>query len=146
MYDLPPRTILSEPLQVSVPQGGFFRRLSPLYFRDRYAGGKKRKPTDGDWLPVVIWYGAPCDPETGELLDRSWRWQCLVSGQYADPYDQWTWSCANPLDAIEYQELLEATAGLPTLADLELMANEDDNGRYVYSGPDRDQSRYPESW
>lgn len=33
--------------------------------------------------PVRIWFGSPPDPVTGELLDRSPRWQMLVSGRPA---------------------------------------------------------------
>ncbi|HEX9947375.1 MAG TPA: hypothetical protein VGA98_07540 [Allosphingosinicella sp.] len=31
-------------------------------------------------IPVRIWYGPPLDPETGEEMDRSWRWQIYVGG------------------------------------------------------------------
>lgn len=33
--------------------------------------------------PVRIWYGPPADPDTGEEMDRGWRWQMLVSGRPA---------------------------------------------------------------
>ena len=29
-------------------------------------------------IPVKIWFGAPTDPVTNELLDRSHRWQIMV--------------------------------------------------------------------
>lgn len=134
MFDLPFLTVVSQPIGVSQPQAGYYRRLSPLYFRDRWNGNHRRKPNDGDWLPVIIWHGAPCDPETGELLDRSYRWQCLVAGNYADPYEQWTWCCGNPATALEYQEMVEVVRGLPCLADIETMVNEDDNGQYAKLG------------
>lgn len=35
-------------------------------------------------LPVRIWWGPPADPETGEPLDRSPRWQVSVAGQIVD--------------------------------------------------------------
>lgn len=33
--------------------------------------------------PVRIWFGPPTDPDTGEEMDRSPRWQMLVNGQPA---------------------------------------------------------------
>lgn len=35
-------------------------------------------------LPVRIWWGAPIDPETGDELDRSPRWQVMIAGQLVD--------------------------------------------------------------
>lgn len=29
-------------------------------------------------IPVKIWFGPPADPETGEPLERSWRWQVMI--------------------------------------------------------------------
>jgi len=37
-------------------------------------------------VPVRIWFGPPFDPDTGEELDRSWRWQVLVNGQTLEAY------------------------------------------------------------
>lgn len=31
-------------------------------------------------IPFRVWWGPPADPETGELLDRSPRWQISVGG------------------------------------------------------------------
>lgn len=35
-------------------------------------------------LPVRIWFGPPVDPDTGEIQDRSWRWQVAIAGQIID--------------------------------------------------------------
>jgi hypothetical protein len=35
-------------------------------------------------VPVRIWFGPPADPETGEELDRSPRWQIQVGFQLLD--------------------------------------------------------------
>lgn len=32
-------------------------------------------------IPIRIWYGVPTDPETGEDLDRSPRWQIEIRGK-----------------------------------------------------------------
>jgi hypothetical protein len=31
-------------------------------------------------IPVRIWFGPPLDEETGEPLDRSWRWNIQIAG------------------------------------------------------------------
>lgn len=35
----------------------------------------------GPLVAAAIEYAPPRDPETGEMLDRSWFWQALVNGQ-----------------------------------------------------------------
>ena len=35
-------------------------------------------------IPVRVWFGAPLDPETGEPLERSWRWQVQVGFNVLD--------------------------------------------------------------
>lgn len=44
---------------------------------------------------VRIWYGPPHDPDTGEVLDRSWRWQAEFDGEPVDFDDVWP-ACADP--------------------------------------------------
>ncbi len=56
------------------------------------------------WSPVRIWHGPPADPVTGELLDRSPRWQATIRGE---PYDGdvielWTRCAGNPISRVEY--------------------------------------------
>lgn len=69
------------------------------YYRRRLVKG-------GVWMPVKLWFGPPLDPETGEELDRSWRWQAmdgdkLVAGD-AEIQDVWTRCCREPINATEY--------------------------------------------
>ena len=33
---------------------------------------------------IRIWFGPPKDPVTGEVMDRSWRWQAEYDGEYVD--------------------------------------------------------------
>lgn len=69
--------------------------------------------------PVRIWFGPPSDPETGEEMARSWRWQMLVSGRPVvavaedreDPFDPvwadvWPQVSADPIPRAEYEFLL----------------------------------------
>jgi hypothetical protein len=63
---------------------------------------------DGDrWAAVAIWFGPPNDPETGEELDRSYRWQARRNGQEADPWELWPYVCARPISQEQYLELLK---------------------------------------
>lgn len=59
-----------------------------------YAGGTDRfEPGFYRWerrghvpVPVRVWFGPPRDPATGELLDRSWRWQFEFGGFTLDAF------------------------------------------------------------
>ena len=64
---------------------------------------KRRFVRNGPWVPVEIWYGPPADPETGELLDRSLRWQA-VEGDDAIScgLEAWASSCSNPITPAEF--------------------------------------------
>lgn len=39
----------------------------------------------GPRCPLKYWWGLPADPVTGELLDRSPRWNVLLNGEFVDP-------------------------------------------------------------
>lgn len=55
---------------------------------------------------IEIWHGPPRDPVTGEIMDRSWRWQATFNGEYIDL--DWVWPiCAKrPIDRKEYDRLV----------------------------------------
>ena len=70
-------------------------------------------------IPVAVWYGAPRDPETNELLDRSPRWQIkigfdefddepvFVGGiRFSELSDFWPAITKNEITAEEYQYLI----------------------------------------
>lgn len=55
---------------------------------------------------VEIRFGPPVDPDTGESLDRGWRWQCFVDGEYYDHWDQvWPGCTGSPISESEYRAL-----------------------------------------
>lgn len=71
-------------------------------------------------IPVRIWFGAPCDPETGEELDRAPRWQIKIGFQLLDDQplniggvrineliDVWPTCARNPIDEIDWRFRLE---------------------------------------
>jgi len=73
---------------VSKPEAG--------YFRFRLSG---RSVAVG----VRIHYGPPIDPVTGEVLDRSWRWQADVNGEpYADFDRIWPGCTGEPISEADY--------------------------------------------
>lgn len=61
-------------VDVTTPQAGFWR------FKLR---------SNGVMGGLRIWHGPPYDPETGEVLDRSWRWQAEFDGEPVDFDDVW---------------------------------------------------------
>lgn len=68
------------------------------YYRTRLRMG-------GIFVGIRIWYGAPLDPETGDELDRSWRWQALANGEPVLLERVWPRCAGDPIDAAEYQYL-----------------------------------------
>lgn len=79
------------PLIVDQPQEGYY---------------KTRLVKGGVWCPVRIWYGQPLDPVTGELLDRSPRWQALRNGEEYDAASVWNWCCGNPISEADYNHMM----------------------------------------
>lgn len=74
------------------------------YYRTRMVSG-------GPWCPVRIWFGPPADPDTGELIDRSPRWQATLRGlQYeGDVASLWSWCAKHPITEAEHNYMV-ATA------------------------------------
>lgn len=71
------------------PQCGFFKR---------------RLRRGGVLVPARIWLYSPIDIGTGELVDDEVL-QCEVDGQYADPFEQWSYLCGDPITEQEFQYL-----------------------------------------
>lgn len=73
---------------VSEPTAGFFRlRLA----RETVRGG------------VRIWFGPPHDPDTGEEMDRAWRWQAEFNGEPIDFDRVWPNCAGDPITETEYR-------------------------------------------
>lgn len=87
-----------QPINPNLPVAGFYKR---------------RLVKGGPWTGVKIWFGQPADPWTGELLDRSPRWQSQVGTDdvkgEAETIDLWTWVAGHPIDEKEYRYLLRLT-------------------------------------
>lgn len=77
--------------RVDIPAAGFYRI---------------RLTRGGIWVPVHIWHGPPHDPETGEKLDRSYRWQAKRNGEYVDVSEVWPWCAKEPITEEEYHYML----------------------------------------
>lgn len=74
-------------------------------------------------MPARFWHGPPLDPVTGDLLDRSPRWQAELCGR---PYDGdilelWSRCAAHPIGPSEHDYLLaiylHATRHEPDMAE-----------------------------
>lgn len=74
-------------------------------------------------VPVRAWFGPPADPNTGEQLERSWRWQFEFAGLALETYAHhvgfeaesilaafWPASRDNTITRSEYEFLLDTAA------------------------------------
>lgn len=61
----------------------------------------------GPWVAVRIWHGPPLDPDTGEELDRSWRWQAERNGEPCEVWRVWPYCAGEPIDKAEHDYLLQ---------------------------------------
>lgn len=68
------------------------------YYRTRLRSG-------GVYVGVRIWFGQPLDPETGDEMDRSLRWQAMCNGRYIDLDRVWPKCGREPIDEAEYHYL-----------------------------------------
>lgn len=75
-------------VDVSKPEAGFYRW--------RLRGGSVRGG-------VRIWFGPPCDPVTGEEMDRSHRWQAEFDGEPIDFDDCWPACTGESISETDYR-------------------------------------------
>ena len=68
------------------------------YFRHRLRSGSVS-------VGIRIWFGPPLDPETGEEMDRSLRWQAQANGTQIDFDRVWPNCTGNPITQVEYDQL-----------------------------------------
>ena len=73
------------------------------YFRFRLVSGGVRGG-------VRIWYGPPHDPLTGEVMDRSWRWQAEFDGEYVEFDRVWPTCTGDPITEREYLQYVQRAA------------------------------------
>lgn len=74
-------------VDVTTPVAGFYR-------------GKLR--SGGVLVGIRLWYGAPHDPVTGEIMDRSLRWQAHANGRYVEFDDVWPACADEPISEADY--------------------------------------------
>jgi hypothetical protein len=67
---------------------------------------KMRLRSGGVYVGVSIWHGLPCDPETGDEMDRAPCWNALINGQWANVAEAWPQCAGEPISAAEYAYLL----------------------------------------
>lgn len=85
-----------------------------------YAGFDPDKPVAGFYrgrlvrgghpVGIRIWYGPPLDPDTGEELDRGWRWQATANGRYIDLERVWPKCADEPITEAEHDHLTRVQA------------------------------------
>ena len=61
---------------------------------------------NGPRVPVKIWFGRPRDPLTGEMLDRSPRWQALRNGGEIDVFIVWPFVYGCEITEEDYDHML----------------------------------------
>lgn len=54
---------------------------------------------------IRIWNGPPLDPDTGEEMDRSWRWQATCNGRPIELERVWPQCMAEPISKEKHDRL-----------------------------------------
>lgn len=82
------------PVNVGIPIEGFW---------------ETRRLIDGTevWWPIKIWLGFPVHPETGDVSERLWGWQCLLNGEAVDVWTCWPECSGRPIDEEQYLSMIE---------------------------------------
>jgi hypothetical protein len=102
------------PMSKPTPQEDLFRwhrnALLPEYERDESIPTtdepqpgfyKRRLVKGGVYVPARIWVCQNIDEETGELTTDEQVF-AEVNGNFADPKQQWSWLCGNPITEAEF--------------------------------------------
>jgi hypothetical protein len=85
-------------------------RQGPAFDPDVPVAGfyRARLRRDGPFAALRFWIGPPLDPETGEELDRSPRWQCRMNGDELVEVSRFWPSCArDPISREEHDRLCQ---------------------------------------
>jgi hypothetical protein len=65
-----------------------------------------RLVSGGMSVAIRIWNGPPADPVTGELLDRSYRWQAAANGEPIELERVWPKCAADTITEAEASHLM----------------------------------------
>jgi len=71
---------------------------------------KMRLVRGGPFVAVRVFFEASRDPATGDVCDRSPRWQASIDGREADIWRAWPYCSGRPIDQAEYDYLLAVSA------------------------------------
>lgn len=82
---------------VALPE--YERRSTPVADEPQCGFFKRKLVKNGPFVPARIWLEQETG-EDGELLGSELR--CEVNGEAADPFEAWSYLCANPITAAEF--------------------------------------------
>ena len=85
----------------------------PPYDPDEPVAGcyRVRLVRDGPPCGLLIWFGAPVDPETGELLDRSPIWMARLNNNVpVEAARYWPQCAREPISYSEYRHIVRRSA------------------------------------
>ncbi|BCA57725.1 hypothetical protein [Sphingomonas sp. HMP6] len=77
----------------------------------------------GVFVGVRVWFGAPTDPDTGEELDRSHRWQATENGRPVDLERVWPRCAEDQITESEAAHLIAVEAWAKQNAPNSALAN-----------------------
>lgn len=68
---------------------------------------KMRLRRNGMFVAIRIWFGQPRDPITGDLMDRSLRWQATSNGKPIELERVWPQCAADRIDEATARDLIQ---------------------------------------
>lgn len=71
---------------------------------------RMRLRSGGVMVGIRIWFGQPKDPVTGEIMDRSLRWQAEANGGAIDLDRVWPRCAGDPVTEAEHDYLMKLQA------------------------------------
>jgi hypothetical protein len=96
--------------------GGVRAKSGPAFDPDEPVRGyfKTRLVKGGPPVALLIWFGQPLDPETGELMDRAPRWFARINGtaEVVEASRFWPDCARDPISFAEYRHICERSATL----------------------------------
>jgi len=95
--------------------GGVRAKSGPAFDPDVPVRGvyRTRFVKDGPPVALLIWFGPPLDPETGEPMDRASKWFARINGgEVVEASRFWPGCARDPISFAQYRHIVDRSRTL----------------------------------